>query len=225
MSEIILQAKNLCKTYPGGDKPALDNVSVDVHDKEFLAMVGQSGSGKSTLLSVLSSLSLPDSGAILFGGEDITKSRESTRNRLRAQDFAFIFQQHHLLPYLTVLENVLLPFMNRRARLGADLKAKGKAVLEHVGLSHKVDVRPGKLSGGEQQRVAIARALARNARLLFADEPTGSLDSATGATIMELLSDLNRQGLTIIMVTHNNAYAALAHRTISMKDGLVVDAL
>ena len=221
MSDVILQAEHLVKYYPGSEHPALDDVSLAVIRGEFLAVVGQSGSGKSTLLSVLSSLSRPDSGSILFNGTDIARVGERTRNHLRSKDFSFIFQQHHLMPYLNVQENVLLPFMNNGRPLSAELKAKGRTVLERVGLGHKLSARPGELSGGEQQRVAIARALVRNASLLFADEPTGSLDSSTGSVIMELMRGLNSDGLTVIMVTHNNDYAALADRTVHMKDGVL----
>jgi putative ABC transport system ATP-binding protein len=221
---MFLEARALTKKYPGGDKPALNEVFLQVRQGEFLAVVGQSGSGKSTLLSILSALSLPDSGSVLYRGSDIVPAGENVRNRLRARDFAFIFQQHHLMPYLTVLENTLLPFMNQIRPISGKWKEKGLLVLERVGLGHKARSRPDELSGGEQQRVAIARALARDSSVLFADEPTGSLDSHTGSSVMNLLKELNRGGLTVIMVTHNNDYAALADRTINMKDGAVLAA-
>ncbi|MDR2076945.1 MAG: ABC transporter ATP-binding protein [Desulfovibrio sp.] len=219
---MFLEARSLVKRYPGGDKPALGGVSLQVGKGEFLAVAGQSGSGKSTLLGILSALALPDSGSVLYRGADIVPAGEKARNRLRARDFAFIFQHHHLMPYLTVLENTLLPFMNQIRPISGQWKEKGLRVLERVGLGHKARSRPGELSGGEQQRVAIARALARDASVLFADEPTGSLDSQTGSGVMDLLKELNRGGLTVIMVTHNQDYAALADRLISMKDGVIL---
>lgn len=222
MTDTILEARNLVKKYPGGDRPALDGVSLQVARGEFVAIVGQSGSGKSTLLNVMSALALPESGQVRYKDLDIVTAGEKTRNTVRGQDFAFIFQQHHLMPYLSVLENVLLPYMNRLRPISVELKTKGRAVLERVGLGHKAAARPGSLSGGEQQRVAIARALARDAAVLFADEPTGSLDSATGATVMALIKNLNQDGLTVVMVTHNHDYAALADRTVTMKDGVIL---
>ncbi|MDR1489566.1 MAG: ATP-binding cassette domain-containing protein, partial [Desulfovibrio sp.] len=165
----------------------MDNLELRVRAGEFLSIVGRSGSGKSTLLHILSSLILPDSGRIFFRGQDICAAPEAVRNRLRGEDFAVVFQQHHLLPYLSALENVLLPFLSGFATVRQAHLASAHAVLQRVGLSHKKNSRPGNLSGGEQQRVAIARALVRGAQVLFADEPTGSLDSATGTSVMHLL--------------------------------------
>uniref|UniRef100_B8DMP9 ABC transporter related n=1 Tax=Nitratidesulfovibrio vulgaris (strain DSM 19637 / Miyazaki F) TaxID=883 RepID=B8DMP9_NITV9 len=225
----IIEACDLCKSYPatdgGAPAPVLRGVSLRVSPGEFVAVAGRSGSGKSTLLNVLASLTLPDSGTVLFDGQDITRVSEARRNRLRHSDFAVIFQAHHLMPYLTALENVLLPFMNGLAPVPAAMAEKGRSVLDRVGLSGKAASLPGALSGGEQQRVAIARALVRDARVLFADEPTGSLDTTTGEAIMELLAELGRDGLTTVMVTHNPDYARRAHRTLIMRDGLMVDGL
>lgn len=219
----LLEARNLTKTYATGTaSPVLRDVSLSIAAGEFLAIVGRSGSGKSTLMNILASLTLPDSGQVLLDGEDITTVSEHKRNRLRHRDFAVIFQQHHLMPYLNALENVLLPFMNGLAPVSAGLRTKGCEVLARVGLAGREAALPGQLSGGEQQRVAIARALVRDARLLFADEPTGSLDSTTGGEVMDLLTRLNGEGLTIVMVTHNDDYAARAHRTLRMADGRMV---
>lgn len=218
----FIQAINVSKRYPGAVKPVLENVNLEVQRGEFLAILGRSGSGKSTLLNTLSSLVLPDSGSIYVEGTDICKVKEKERNRLRSHTFAMVFQQHHLLPYLTALENVLLPFMGG---LGGVSKAQRQAalhMLENVGLQGKENSRPGTLSGGEQQRVAIARALARGANVLFADEPTGSLDSETGDSIMQLLHTLNKQGVTVIMVSHNPDYARQAQRMVTMQDGRIV---
>lgn len=215
----MLQAQNITKTYAGAARPVLAGVDLSVAEGEFLAVTGRSGSGKSTLLNVLSSLVLPDAGTVLLDGRDICACPERERNRLRREVFAVVFQQHHLMPYLTVLENVLLPFMNGLAPVNARQRAQARELLARVGIADKENSLPQKLSGGEQQRAAIARALARGARILFADEPTGSLDAATGDSIMALLRDLNARGLTIVMVTHNPDYAGLAGRTVTMRDG------
>ena len=218
----LLQALAVTKTYPGTAKPVLEAVHIDIYAGEFLSLLGRSGSGKSTLLNILSSLVLPDSGEVRLEGVNICASGERERNRLRRSVFAMVFQQHHLMPYLSALENVLLPFMGGLTPVTAAQRDTARHMLERVGLSGKEQSPPGKLSGGEQQRVAIARALARGARILFADEPTGSLDSATGSSIMELLHELNRDGVTVVMVTHNPEYAAQAHRSVTMADGRIV---
>ncbi|MDR2726450.1 MAG: ABC transporter ATP-binding protein [Deltaproteobacteria bacterium] len=217
----MLQALTVTKRYPGADKAAVDNLSLTIQPGEFLGILGRSGSGKSTLLHILSSLILPDSGQVLLRGIDICAASEHTRNHLRRTEFAVVFQQHHLMPYLSALENVLLPFMGGLTPVTAAERAIACDMLARVGLADKAAAQPGKLSGGEQQRVAIARALTRGARILFADEPTGSLDSATGASIMSLLADLNRDGMTVVMVTHNPEYAGQAHRIITMADGRI----
>lgn len=218
----MLQARAICKTYPGAERPVLDSIDLHIKSGEFVSLLGRSGSGKSTLLNILSSLVLPDSGTVLLEGVDICSCPESERNRLRREVFAMVFQQHHLMPYLSALENVLLPFMGSLTPVTAKQREAARRMLEQVGLSGKEQSPPGKLSGGEQQRVAIARALARGARILFADEPTGSLDSATGNSIMELLHELNRDGVTVVMVTHNPEYAKQAQRAITMADGRIV---
>jgi len=223
----MLHAEHITKRYPGPDaalaRPAVDDCSLTVGAGEFVSILGRSGSGKSTFLHILASLVLPDSGRVLFNGQDICAFPDKERNRLRGKEFAVIFQQHHLMPYLSALENVLLPFMNRLRPVTAKERRLAADMLERVGLAGKEASRPGNLSGGEQQRVAIARALARGARILYADEPTGSLDFATGGAIMELLHNLNREGMTIIMVTHNPEYARQTHRAVNMADGRIVE--
>jgi putative ABC transport system ATP-binding protein len=218
----MIQAGALVKRYAGSEKPAVDGLDLNIHRGEFLSIVGRSGSGKSTLLHILSSLIKPDAGTVFFQGRDICAAPEEERNRLRGREFAVVFQQPHLLPYLNALENVLLPFLDRFTPVGPGRLASARGLLERVGLEHKENSRPGKLSGGEQQRVAIARALVRGARVLFADEPTGNLDSTTGASIMELLHELNRDGLTIVMVTHNDEFAQASSRVVRMADGKVI---
>ncbi|MDR1242741.1 MAG: ABC transporter ATP-binding protein [Deltaproteobacteria bacterium] len=218
----MLRAQNVVKCYAGAERPAVDHVDLQVGAGEFVSIVGRSGSGKSTLLHILSSLIRPDSGSVFFRGRDICSAPESLRNRLRHRDFAVVFQQRHLLPYLSALENVLLPFMDGFTPVGAERLETGRGLLRRVGLEGKEASRPGELSGGEQQRVAIARALIRGARALFADEPTGSLDYATGESVMELLGGLNAEGLTIIMVTHNEEFAGRTGRVLRMSDGRII---
>ena len=202
--------------------PVLRGVSVDIGDNEFVSIVGRSGSGKTTLLNVLSTLVRPDSGQLRYGDEDLSTLPERRLNRLRQSDFSVIFQFHHLLPYLTVLENTLLPFMQSMRPVTREVTRRAAACLERVGLADKANRLPGNLSGGEQQRVAIARALVKESRVLFADEPTGSLDKKTGERIMNLLSDLHQEGLAIVMVTHDPLYAARAGRIIHIEDGMIV---
>ena len=202
--------------------PVLRGVSVDIGDNEFVSIVGRSGSGKTTLLNVLSTLVRPDSGQLRYGDEDLSTLPERRHNRLRQSDFSVIFQFHHLLPYLTVLENTLLPFMQSMRPVTREVTRRAAACLERVGLADKANRLPGNLSGGEQQRVAIARALVKESRVLFADEPTGSLDKKTGERIMNLLSDLHQEGLAIVMVTHDPLYAARAGRIIHIEDGMIV---
>lgn len=219
----MLHARSLIKRYPGEARPALDGVDLEIRAGEFVSLVGRSGSGKSTLLNVLSSLVLPDSGQVLYDGRDICAFASHERDILRRDTFAMVFQQHHLMPYLSALENVLLPYMVGLRPVSEKHTLAALRMLDRVGLAGKESSPPGKLSGGEQQRVAIARALARGAKVLFADEPTGSLDSATGATILELLQELNAEGLTIVMVTHNPEYARQAHRSLTLADGRIAE--
>lgn len=220
----MLSASHIVKHFDiGGTRtPVLREVSVDIEPGEFVAVVGRSGSGKTTLLNVLSTLVRPDSGTLRYMDEDLTGLSDHRLNNLRQSDFAVIFQFHHLLPYLTVLENALLPFMRSVRTVSGAATERARRCLDRVGLADKADRLPGSLSGGEQQRVAIARALIKDSRVLFADEPTGSLDKETGGEIMTLLADLHRDGLTVVMVTHAPDYAAMASRIIHLEDGRVV---
>ncbi|QJB57217.1 ABC transporter ATP-binding protein [Pseudodesulfovibrio sp. zrk46] len=220
----MLEAKNLFKTFrsEGVETVALDNVSLSVNPGEFVSIVGRSGSGKTTLLNTLSTLLSPDSGEIIYEGEDVTSLSAAKLNHLRQKDFSVVFQFHYLLPYLSARENVLLPYMKGLAPVTNEVRQRADACLERVGLGGKGDKIPGHLSGGEQQRVAIARALVKESTLLFADEPTGNLDKATGESVMELLADLGRDGLSVIMVTHDDEYASRADRVIRMADGKIV---
>lgn len=220
----MLTATNISKSFStnGNSIEVLKNVSVELQEGEFTAIVGRSGSGKTTLLNVLSTLIRPDAGELKYFDDDLAGVPEARLNNLRKSDFSIIFQFHHLLPYLTVLENTLLPFMSSVRPVKSQLLAIGRDCLDRVGLADKADRLPGNLSGGEQQRVAIARALVKSSKILFADEPTGSLDKKTGEQIMELLAELHREGLSIVMVTHETTYAAMAQRTIEIEDGRIL---
>mgnify|MGYP001357934210 CR=1 FL=1 len=220
----MLEAKNITKTFQseGFTTLALREVNLTLQAGEFVSIVGRSGSGKTTFLNVLSTLLAPNSGQILYQGEDVTGFTPQRLNELRNRDFAVVFQFHYLLPYLTARENVLLPFMNGLGAVGREETRRAEQCLERVGLAGKGEKLPGHLSGGEQQRVAIARALVKNSTVLFADEPTGNLDKATGESVMDLLAGLKRDGLAIVMVTHDEGYARRADRVVRMADGMVV---
>jgi len=217
----MLTARGITKTYRSGGAPApaLAGADLDVAPGEFVAIVGRSGSGKSTFLSILSTLLAPDGGSLTLDGRDLTALPEAGLNALRRRDFAMVFQQHHLLPYLTARENVLLPFMGSLAPVPRAARAFAGECLERVGLGGKGGRLPGQLSGGEQQRVAIARALVKRSRVLFADEPTGSLDKATAEGVIGLLRGLSAEGLAVVMVTHDAGYAARADRVVTMAEG------
>ena len=220
----MLNAVNIEKCFPYEDAEVavLKGVTVHLDEGDYVAIVGRSGSGKTTLLNVLSTLVRPDNGHLTYEGADLSAAAEKELNEIRRADFSVIFQFHHLLPYLSVLENTLLPFMGTLRPVSGQLQQRALDCLERVGLADKARRLPGSLSGGEQQRVAIARALVKSSRILFADEPTGSLDRTTGEQIMELLAELHGEGLTIVMVTHEPAYAKLARRTIEIEDGRII---
>ncbi len=220
----MLEAKNIIKTFhsEGVETHALDNVDITVNPGEFVSIVGRSGSGKTTFLNVLSTLLAPDSGELLYHGDNIMDLTAADLNQLRQKDFSVVFQFHYLLPYLSARENVLLPYMKGLAPVTNEIKKRADACLDRVGLGGKGNKIPGHLSGGEQQRVAIARALVKESTVLFADEPTGNLDKRTGESVMELLADLKNDGLSIVMVTHDDEYAARADRVVRMADGKVI---
>ncbi|HEU4721673.1 MAG TPA: ABC transporter ATP-binding protein [Gemmatimonadaceae bacterium] len=218
----MLQARQLTKEYQSGDHrlAVLRDVSFTIPDGAFVAIVGPSGSGKTTLLGLLAGLDVPTHGTVLLDGEDLTRLSEDRRAQLRGAKVGFVFQSFQLIPTLTALENVQVP-LELRGDDGAP--ARARELLARVGLGDRVHHFPNQLSGGEQQRVAIARAFSNAPRLLFADEPTGNLDSETGARIVELLETLNREsGTTIVLVTHDLALARRAQRVIRLADGVVV---
>ena len=219
----MLAVRNLTKEYRsgGGALAVLRNVSFDIAAGETLAIVGPSGSGKTTLLGLLAGLDTPTTGMVLLDGANLGTLDEDARARLRGDKVGFVFQSFQLVPTLTALENVQVPLELRGIR---DSDARARDLLERVGLGNRTHHFPTQLSGGEQQRVAIARAFVNRPRVLFADEPTGNLDGATGARIVELLEQLNREdGTTIVLVTHDPVLATRLGRSIRLADGLVIE--
>lgn len=215
----VLSGRQLHKSYRLGERDilALQGVDIDLYSGEMVVVLGPSGSGKSTFLHVLSGLEMPESGEVLLGTENIYKLNDRRLSQLRSQLFGFIFQAYNLIPSFTVQENVE---MQLRIAGMADAVARAREMLHKVGLGERLDHRPGQLSGGEQQRVGIARALAGSPQVIFADEPTGNLDSQSGTEVMELLSPLVReQSAVCLMVTHNSAWAELADRVLYLRDG------
>ena len=218
----MLEARQLTKEYRSGDHrlAVLRDVSFTIPDGAFVAIVGPSGSGKTTLLGLLAGLDVPSRGSVFLDGEDLSTLSEDKRAQLRGAKVGFVFQSFQLIPTLTALENVQVP-LELRGDDGAP--ARAHELLERVGLSDRAHHFPNQLSGGEQQRVAIARAFSNAPKLLFADEPTGNLDTGTGARIVELLEGLNHEsGTTIILVTHDLGLAGRAQRIIRLADGVVV---
>ena len=200
---------------------ALNEVTLHVEQGEFVAIMGPSGCGKSTLLNILGTLDSPTSGSYFFEGKQVDKMNENQLTALRKNNLGFIFQSFNLIDELTVYENVELPLVYMGIK-AAQRKEKVNKVLEKVNLLHRANHYPQQLSGGQQQRVAIARAVVTDCKLLLADEPTGNLDSVNGVEVMELLSELNRQGTTIIIVPHSQRDATYAHRIIRLLDGQIV---
>lgn len=221
--EVAIEGKNIIKDFQLGDTKTrvLKNISLKVIQGEFVSIMGQSGSGKSTLLYILGGLDVPTSGSVFMNGMDISKFNDEKMSRIRRQNIGFVFQFYNLIPNLNVEENIMLPLLLDGKKM-RDYKKPLKDILEVVGLSDKRGHTPRELSGGQQQRVAIARALIGNPEILFADEPTGNLDSHTGAEIMSLLQRINKErGQTIIMVTHSPEAAKSSNRVITVSDGLL----
>ncbi len=220
----MILARHLAKTVTTAEGPLqlLDDVSLSLATGDSLAIIGASGSGKSTLLGILAGLDTPSAGQISLDGHELTALDEEGRARLRAQLVGFVFQSFQLLPGLTALENVMLP-LELQGR--SDARALASTFLDRVGLAARLHHQPRQLSGGEQQRVAIARAFANHPRVLFADEPTGNLDSATGARVIELLFELNReQGTTLVLVTHEARLAGRCQQQLQLEGGRVLAA-
>jgi len=219
---VVVETRDLVKIYGDGvEVRALDGVNLIVREKEFVAVMGPSGSGKSTLLHLIGALDRPTSGQVIVQGQDLTRVRDL--DRFRSQTVGFVFQLHNLIPTLTARENVEVPMHESKLSRGAR-RRRALELLELVGLAERADFLPNQLSGGERQRVAIARALANNPAIILADEPTGNLDSVSGAEVMRTLRHLNQtQGTTIIVVTHDPKVARATDRRITLQDGRIVD--
>ena len=221
MAELI-QIKDMYKIYEMGSEKvhALDGVNLTINEHEFVAIVGPSGSGKSTLMNMIGCLDTPTSGKYLLEGKDISKMKDSQLTMIRRQKVGFIFQQFNLLSKSSALENVELPAMYNGAN-SKERKSRSVEALTRVGLGDRLRHKPSELSGGQQQRVAIARALVNNPPVLLADEPTGNLDSHSGAEVMNMIKELHAQGNTIILITHDHEVAEHAPRIIEIKDGKI----
>jgi putative ABC transport system ATP-binding protein len=219
----MIKIENLEKVYRTEEveTKALNKVSIEVNEGEFVAIMGPSGCGKSTLLNILGLLDEPDGGSFQFLGTEISKFNERNRADLRKKNIGFVFQSFNLIDELTVFENVELPLIYLGVS-AAERKEKVEKVLEKMQIMHRRNHFPQQLSGGQQQRVAVARAVINNPKLILADEPTGNLDSTNGNEVMELLTELNEAGTTVIMVTHSEHDARYAHRIIRLLDGEVV---
>lgn len=219
----LIAIRGLRKIYRMGDENvhALAGVNLDFNKGEFVAILGPSGSGKSTLMHILGFMDTPTEGSIVFEGQEVAGLSADRRAWYRSNRVGFVFQSFNLLPRLTVLENVALPLLYREDSKPEVNEAAAKIALERVGMSHRLDHRPSQLSGGERQRVAIARAIVGTPAIIFADEPTGNLDVKNVSRILELLASLIKEGITVVLVTHDLAVADHAHRIISMREGSV----
>lgn len=222
---IILSAQNLCKSYQSNNKNKLDvlkNISVEIEESKISVIVGASGAGKSTLLHLLGGLDRPDNGKVLYEQKNIFEFNDDKLAKFRNENMGFVFQFHHLLPEFTAIENVAIPQMINGKSLKKALK-DSKKLLDVVGLAQREEHKPAELSGGEQQRVAVARALANNPKIIFADEPTGNLDSANSDSIHKLLFELrDNLNKTFIIVTHNPDLMKLADVIFEIKDGVII---
>ena len=224
MEKHLIELRDVYKIYGEGlesEVRALDGVSLTIDRGEFVAIVGQSGSGKSTMMNVLGCLDVPTRGDYLLDGTDVRELTDKELSHIRNKQIGFIFQQYNLIQDLTVLENVELPLIYQGIRVD-DRYDLATEALARVGLAGRMKHRPTEMSGGQQQRVAIARAIAAKPPIIMADEPTGALDSRTGHEVLEFLQQLNREGSTVILITHDNGIAATAHRVVRISDGRIV---
>ncbi|MFZ5424602.1 MAG: ABC transporter ATP-binding protein [Patescibacteria group bacterium] len=219
----MVKATNLTRIYKIGPRSltALNNVTLEIQEGEFVAITGMSGSGKSTLLHQLGLLDHPTEGKVFIAGIEVTHLQKSERTLYRLKNLGYIFQDYALLPTLTASENVLLPLLMQGSGM-KDAKEKAEEALSMLGLKERINNLPSQMSGGEQQRVSIARAIVNNPKILFADEPTANLDSQTSKVVLDALQQLNNEGLTLVMVTHEPEYAKIADRNIVLADGKLV---
>lgn len=219
----LIEIKNLAKNYENGEvvTPVLKGINFSIEKGEFVSIMGPSGSGKSTLMHILGFLDVLTTGKYIFNGQDVSTLVDDELAQMRNTKVGFVFQAFNLLGRSTALENVMLPLLYSKVKK-EDREQKAKTLLEAVGLGHRLGYSPNKLSGGEKQRVAIARALVNDPDIIFADEPTGNLDSKSGLQVMKILQDLNDQGHTIILVTHERSTAEHAKRILQLKDGVMV---
>mgnify|MGYP000403430900 CR=1 FL=1 len=224
MAKNLVELRDVYKIYGEGRESevrALDGVSLTIGKGEFVAVVGQSGSGKSTMMNVLGCLDIPTRGTYLLGGTDVRELTDKELSHIRNKQIGFIFQQYNLIQSLTGLENVELPLIYQGVNAD-DRRDMALEALARVGLANRIKHRPVEMSGGQQQRVAIARAIATKPPIIMADEPTGALDSRTGEQVLGLMRQMNAEGTTVILITHDNGIAAQADRTVRVKDGRIV---
>lgn len=227
MKNAIISAKGLCKSFAhnGGQVHILTGLDLEIYEGDFTVIMGASGSGKSTMLYALSGMDRATGGQVLYRGEDIVKMREKKLAALRRTDFGFIFQQMHLVSNLSLFENITVPGYLNRSRTAADTDRRAEQLMEQMGIAKIRTQLPSQCSGGEQQRCAIARAVINEPKLLFADEPTGALNKKNTTEVLDLLTELNRAGQSILMVTHDARAACRASRIIYIVDGKVIDEL
>lgn len=221
----LIQLNNINKFYKVGNEKChvLNNLNLSINEGDFIMIMGKSGSGKTTLLNILGFLNKCDEGQYIFKGEDVSYLNETRRSKFRNENIGFVFQQFNLINTLTVYQNLELPLLYKGGISKAERESIIKEKLKIVGLSSKINQKPNQLSGGQQQRVAIARALINDVDVIFADEPTGALDSDTCTEIMDLLKDLNNRGKTIVMVTHDSDLTSYATRVINLKNGVFIN--
>lgn len=218
----LVEVKDMCKVYNPGENEvrALDHVNVSINENEFVAIIGHSGSGKSTLMNMLGCLDVPTSGTYLLHDQDVSRMSDDDLSDIRNREIGFIFQGFNLIPNLTALENVELPLIYRGISKKERLELSQDA-LRKVGLEKRMNHKPSEMSGGQQQRVAIARAIAASPPIIFADEPTGNLDSKSGEEVINILRELNQEGRTVILITHDNGIARQCNRVIHIHDGRI----